>query len=145
YLGSSVFWLEGCLWLSGCTRRADWTEGPRAGRWLRLGLGLGLANVCATASALVVAAVFYRLYFGAGYVGRMLACPGSLCVLAGGWIAGGFAVALRRVARGGCRCGARATRGPTGRWWGPWIWTWHRASGCSSRAARAAASPPSCA
>lgn len=98
YLGSSVFWLEGCLWLSGCTRRADWTEGPRAGRWLRLGLGLGLANVCATASALVVSVVFYRLYFAAWYVGLMLTFPGFLYVLAGAWIAVDFAAALRRVA-----------------------------------------------
>lgn len=98
YLGSSIFWLESCLWLAGCTRDPAWTDGSRGARWLRLGLGLGVANVCATASALVVSVVFYRLFFAGWYVALILALPGFLYVLAGALVAVDFAAALRRVA-----------------------------------------------
>lgn len=97
YLGSAVFWLELCLWLAGPTRLPAWGEASRGERWLRLGFGLGLANVCATASALVVSVVLYRLFFAGWYVAMVLALPGFFYVLLGAAIAVDVAAALRRV------------------------------------------------
>lgn len=97
YVGSAVFWLETWSWAAGITRVIGWVDEPRARRWVRLGLGLGLANVCATATALVLSVVLYRLYFAAWYVALILAVPGFLYVLVGCWIALDFAAALRRV------------------------------------------------
>lgn len=97
YLGSAVAWLELWLWLSGCTRGEAWRD-RRTEAFLRLSVGLGVANVCATATALVVSVVAYRLYFADWYVALILALPGFAYVVLGCALAVGFAAGLRRVA-----------------------------------------------
>lgn len=97
YLGSAACWLELWLWVSGCTRGAAWRDAP-VEVFARLSIGLGAANVCATATALVVSVVAYRLYFADWYVGLILALPGFAYVVLGCALAVGFSGALRRVA-----------------------------------------------
>lgn len=97
YLGSAVAWLEGMGWLTGLTRPTGWRDAPWLARWLRLSLGLGLANAGAVATGLVVSVVLYRLFFAAWYVALLIALPGVLYVAVGCWLAVGFAEAVRRV------------------------------------------------
>ena len=96
YLGSAVFWLETWLWIAGCTRGEAWRDRPWQ-VWARLSVGLGVSNVCAAATALVVSVVFYRLYFAGWYVALILGLPGFLYVCLGCVLAVGFARALRQV------------------------------------------------
>ncbi|MBT3217901.1 MAG: hypothetical protein HN348_02310 [Proteobacteria bacterium] len=98
YLGSAVFWIEGMLWISGVTRNSAWLEEGRFTRWLRLSVGFGLSNVLATACALVVSVVMYRLYYAGWYVALILTLPGFIYVVAACWLAVDFADSLRRVA-----------------------------------------------
>ena len=97
YLGSAVCWLELWLWIAGCTRGVAWRDTPGE-VFARLSVGLGVANVCATATALVVSVVAYRLYFADWYVALILALPGFAYVVLGCALAVGFSAALRRVA-----------------------------------------------
>jgi len=97
YVGSAVLWLEGWLWVSGCTRGEGWLRGTRWHQWFRLSVGLGLANLCATATGLAVSVVLYRLFLADWYVVLILALPGFLYVLVGTWLAVDFAGALKRV------------------------------------------------
>jgi hypothetical protein len=97
YVGSAVLWLEGWLWLSGCTRGAGWLQGSRTEQWIRLSVGLGLSNLCATATGLAISVVLYRLFLADWYVALILALPGFLYVLIGTWLAVDFADALRKV------------------------------------------------
>jgi len=60
-------------------------------------VGLGLANLCATATGLAVSVVLYRLFLADWYVVLILALPGFLYVLVGTWLAVDFAGALKRV------------------------------------------------
>jgi len=98
YVGSVVFWLEASLWLVGLTRAPSWRDGSWGARWLRVSLGLGLANVAAVATGLCVAAALYRLYYAAWYVALLLAVPGFLYVAIGCAVAVDLAASLRRVA-----------------------------------------------
>ena len=97
YVGSAVLWLEGWLWVSGCTRGAGWLSGGRAAQWVRLSVGLGLSNLCATATGLAISVVLYRLFLADWYVALILLLPGFLYVLIGTWLAVDFAAALRQV------------------------------------------------
>jgi hypothetical protein len=97
YVGSTVLWLEMWLWISGCTRGPGWLSGGRLEQWVRLSVGLGVSNVCATATGLAISVVLYRLFLADWYVVSILALPGFLYVLVGTWLAVDFAAALRRV------------------------------------------------
>ncbi len=97
YVGSAVLWLEGWLWVSGCTRGGGWLQGSRTEQWLRLSVGLGFSNLCATATGLAISVVLYRLFLADWYVALILALPGFLYVLVGAWLAVDFAGALRKV------------------------------------------------
>jgi len=97
YVGSAVLWLEAWLWLSGCTRGSGWLRGSRLEQWIRLSVGLGLSNLCATATGLAVSVVLYRFFLADWYVALILILPGFLYVLVGTWLAVDFAGALRRV------------------------------------------------
>jgi hypothetical protein len=97
-LGSTVLWLEGCLWVAGITRGdGAWRdESPRL-RWLRLSLGFAPPAVVNGAVGLVTAAVLYRLYYADWYVVLMLAIPGFLYTVLACRLALGFADSLRKV------------------------------------------------
>jgi hypothetical protein len=97
YVGSTVLWLETWLWVSGCTRGAGWLDGGRIEQWVRLSVGLGVSNVCATATGLAISVVLYRLFLADWYVIAILALPGFLYVVVGAWLAVDFAAALKRV------------------------------------------------
>ena len=97
YVGSAILWLEGWLWISGCTRGDGWLSGSRLGQWVRLSVGLGLSNVCATATGLAVSVVLYRLFLADWYVFLILALPGFLYVVIGARFAVDFAGALKEV------------------------------------------------
>ena len=97
-LGSTVLWLEGCLWLAGITRgNGAWRDEPPRLRWLRLSLGFAPPAVVNGAVALVAAAVLYRLYYADWYVVLMLAVPGFLYTVLACRLALGFADSLRKV------------------------------------------------
>lgn len=98
YVGSVAFWHEAALYAVGLTRSGAWRDAPRSARWLRLSLGLGLANVAAVASGLCVAAALYRLYYATWYVALLLAVPGFLYVVLGCRVAVDLAASLRKVA-----------------------------------------------
>lgn len=100
YLGSRILWLEGGLWLAGLTRGdGAWLQQARGWRWLRLWLGLGLPSALSSAAGLVLAMVFYRLYYAPWYMALLIAGPGFLYVGLGVALAVPFAEALRRVQR----------------------------------------------
>lgn len=97
YLGSTVFWLESWLWLSGVTGGPQWRDQGSTRVWARLAVALGGSNVCGMATGLVVSVAFYRLYYADWYVGLMLALPGFAYVVLGCGLAVPFARSLRRV------------------------------------------------
>ena len=99
YLGSAIAFLEAGAWLSGLTRDGAWRDAPPLTRWLRLTLGLGCANIGATAAGLVVTATLYRLYLADWYVVSLLALPGFAWVAVGCALAVPFASSLRDVRR----------------------------------------------
>ncbi|MFT4623935.1 MAG: hypothetical protein ACI8PZ_002591 [Myxococcota bacterium] len=99
YLGSAVVFLESGAWMSGLTRGGAWRDAGRTVRWLRLVLGLGSANVAATAAGLVISATLYRLYLAEWYVIGLLALPGLAYVAVGCALAVPFAEGLREVRR----------------------------------------------
>jgi hypothetical protein len=97
FVGANVFWLEGGLWLSGITRRAEWTDDPPLARWFRLGVGFGGASLLSSMTGLVVAMVMYRLYYAGWYVTAVLLGPGFLYVLIACALGTSFATSLRKV------------------------------------------------
>ncbi|MCK6504962.1 hypothetical protein L6R53_16445 [Myxococcota bacterium] len=99
FVGGRVLWLELCLWLVGATRGAAWLDQAPWRRWLRLGLGLGLASVLASATGLVLHVTLYRLFLAGWYVAAVLALPGFLYVLLAVGLAVPFAHSLRQVQR----------------------------------------------
>ena len=99
YLGSAVAFLEAAAWASGLTRAPAWRDASRLERFARLAIGLGAANVAATAAGLVVSATLYRLYLATWYVGGLLLLPGLLYVAVGCALAVPFAEGLREVRR----------------------------------------------
>lgn len=99
FVGGRVLWLELSLWLVGATRGAGWLDQAPWRRWLRLGLGLGLASVLASATGLVLHVTLYRLFLAPWYVAAVLAFPGFLYVLLAVGLAVPFAHSLRQVQR----------------------------------------------
>lgn len=99
FVGGRVFWLELFLWLAGVTRVAGWTGEARLKRWLRLGVGFGLASVCTSATGLVLHVVLYRLFLADWYVALVLGGPGFLYVLLACAFAVPFAESLQRIQR----------------------------------------------
>lgn len=98
WLGASITWLEGALWLTGLTRSGAWRDESAGWRWLRLSGALGTASVLSAASAIAVHVVLYRLFYADWYVWMVLAGPSFLYVLVACGIAVPFAASLRRVA-----------------------------------------------
>ena len=97
-LGSTVLWLEACLWLAGITRGdGSWRDESEGRRWRRLALGFVPPAVINGAVGLITAAVLYRLYYADWYVALMLLLPGLLYTLLACRLALGFAASLRKV------------------------------------------------
>ena len=97
-LGSTVLWLEGCLWIAGLTRGdGTWRDERPTRRWIRLSIGFAPPAVVNGAVGLVTAAVLYRLYYADWYVVLMLAIPGFLYTILACRLALGFADSLRKV------------------------------------------------
>ena len=97
FMGGHIAFLEGCLWLVGITRPGDWRQGSRWVRWVRLGLGFGVATTLSMAGGLVLSAVFYRMYYATWYVVMLLALPGFVYSLIATGLSIRFTDALRRV------------------------------------------------
>ncbi len=98
FVGGRVAWVEGALYVAGITRVPGWTqEGPWR-QWGRLALALGVGGVPASATALALHMVLYRLFYADWYIAMVLALPGFLYPLAACALAVPFAGALRRVA-----------------------------------------------
>ncbi len=97
YIGASVTWLEGALWLTGLTRGGSWREASWTRRWLRLSAAIGASSVLGAMTALSVHVWFYRLFYADWYVVAVLALPSFLYVIAATALAVGFGDALRRV------------------------------------------------
>ena len=96
-VGNRLVWTELFLWLAGVTRGPSWVSGHRWVAWIRVGLALGITNVVTSGLGLVMAAVFYRLYYAEWYVWMILAGPSFGYVLLGCAIAMPFARSLRAV------------------------------------------------
>jgi hypothetical protein len=97
YVGASVAWLEGFLWLSGLTRSGAWREEGPLARWIRLSVALAGSSVLGAATALAAHVWFYRLFYADWYVLSVLALPSCLYVVVACWLAVRFSDALRRV------------------------------------------------
>lgn len=97
YVGASVAWLEGFLWLSGLTRSGAWREEGPVARWIRLSVALAGSSVLGAATALAAHVWFYRLFYADWYVLAVLALPSCLYVVIACWLAVRFSDALRRV------------------------------------------------
>ncbi len=98
FVGSRVAWLEGSLWVAGITRVPGWTRESPLRQWSRLALSLGVGGLCASATALALHMVLYRLFYADWYIAMVLALPGFAYPLVACAIAVPFASALRRVA-----------------------------------------------
>jgi hypothetical protein len=96
-LGNRILWTEGFLWCAGVTRSDAWTREAPWLIWLRVSLGLGLANLMNGALGLVLASVLYRFYYADWYVVMILAGPSFGYVLIGCAIGLPFARSLRAV------------------------------------------------
>ena len=72
-------------------------NGNRWVAWVQVALALGFTNVMTSGLGLVMAAVFYRLYYAEWYVWMILAGPSFGYVLLGCAIAMPFARSLREV------------------------------------------------
>jgi hypothetical protein len=97
WLGASITWLEGSLWLAGITRSPAWRDQGRAARWARLSLGIGLASVLSAASAFAVHVLLYRLFYATWFVAMVLALPSFAYIVLACAIAVPFAESLRRL------------------------------------------------
>jgi hypothetical protein len=98
FVGNRVAWLEGGLFLAGITAGRGWLGESSLRRWGRLALALGLGGLGASATALALNMVLYRLFYADWYIAMVLALPGFLYVLVACAIAVPFADALRQVA-----------------------------------------------
>jgi hypothetical protein len=98
-VGGRALWLELGAALSGLSAGPAWTQGGRLSRWLRLSLGLGLAQLGASAAGVALHTTLYRLFMADWYVILVLAGPGFLYVALAAALSLPFAEALRRVQR----------------------------------------------
>jgi hypothetical protein len=97
-LGAQVFWLEAGLWSCGLTRHAGaWRDEPRARRFLRLALALGLTSLASTALGLSASALLYRLWYAGWFVVLTLGLPGFAYTVVACALAVPFAESLRKV------------------------------------------------
>lgn len=99
FIGNKVLWLELMLWITGITRLPDWRESSAFRRWVRLGLGFGVASAITTLLSFALHMVLYRLFFADWYVALLVLGPGFLYVWLACLIAVPFAHSLRRVQR----------------------------------------------
>ncbi len=97
FVASRVCFYEGALYLAGLTRGGAWRDSPALSRWLRLGLGFGLASMLSAATSMVLHTVLYRLFFAEWYVVMIVLGPGLLYTLAAVGVADRVAQSLRRV------------------------------------------------
>ncbi len=98
FVTSRIAWLEAFLWIAGITRVRGWTREEPWRQWSRLALSLGVGGLCATATALALHMVLYRLFYADWYIAMVLVLPGFVYPLLACAIAVPFAAALRRVA-----------------------------------------------
>lgn len=99
FVGGRVFWLELCLALTGLSGGDAWTREGRLARWARLSLGLGAAQLAASATGVALHMTLYRLFMADWYIALVLLGPGSLYVSLAAALSLRFSEGLRELQR----------------------------------------------